>query len=195
MPSPAADRVTPNLVSRIWRRDSSAFLSPGAPEAAHAGVRQRLGWLDAPTAMAAHLPEIDALATVLVNRTRRRSLPAVRDAERPGQAYGQRRTVRGLMVSLGVLTALILYLGTLVTGTGPHAGDENARAALKRLEVAWYELILADVGDPVVATAVQQMGDGLYHNASIGLLPDGSARRHTILEHLLTAVDRLSPRP
>ena len=76
-----------------------------------------------------------------------------------------------------------------------QAGDENARAALKRLEVAWYELILADVGDPVVATAVQQMGDGLYHNASIGLLPDGSARRHTILEHLLAAVDRLSPRP
>jgi len=69
------------------------------------------------------------------------------------------------------------------------------QAALKRLEVAWYELILADVGDPVVATAVQQMGDGLYHNASIGLLPDGSARRHTILEHLLAAVDRLSPRP
>ena len=66
-----------------------------------------------------------ALATVLVNRTRRRALPAVRDAERPGQAYGQRRTVRGLMVSLGVLTALILYLGTLVTGTGPHAGDDT----------------------------------------------------------------------
>lgn len=76
-----------------------------------------------------------------------------------------------------------------------QAGDENARAALKRLEEAWYELILADVGDPVVATAVQQMGDGLYHNASIGLLPDGSAQRHTILEHLLAAVDRLSPRP
>jgi cytochrome c oxidase assembly protein subunit 15 len=28
-------------------------------------------------------------------------------------------------VSLGVLTALILYLGTLVTGTGPHAGDDT----------------------------------------------------------------------
>jgi glucose-6-phosphate isomerase len=50
---------------RIWRRDSSVFLPPGAPDAAHAGVRQRLGWLDAPTAMAAHLPEIEALATVL----------------------------------------------------------------------------------------------------------------------------------
>ncbi|MFI7581889.1 heme A synthase [Kocuria sp. M1N1S27] len=66
-----------------------------------------------------------ALATVLVDRTRRRSLPAVGEAERPGQAPGQRRTVRGLMVALAVLCALILYLGTLVTGTGPHAGDDS----------------------------------------------------------------------
>jgi hypothetical protein len=65
---------------------------------------------------------------------------------------------------------------------------------VQRLGEAWYALVLADVGDPVVATAVQQMGDGLYHNASIGLLPDGSAQRHTILENLLAVVDRLSPR-
>ena len=75
-----------------------------------------------------------------------------------------------------------------------QSGDENARTALKRLEEAWYELILADVGDAVVATAVQQMGDGLYHNASIGLLPDGSPERHAILTSLLAVVDRLSPR-
>ncbi|HST73056.1 MAG TPA: COX15/CtaA family protein [Kocuria rosea] len=67
-----------------------------------------------------------ALATVLVNRTRRYSLPAVRDAERPGQAYGHRRTVRALMAALGVLSTLVLYLGTLVTGTGPHAGDDTS---------------------------------------------------------------------
>ena len=67
-----------------------------------------------------------ALATVLVNRTRRASLPAVRDAERPGQADGQRRVLRLLMGAVGVLTALVLYLGTLVTGTGPHAGDDTS---------------------------------------------------------------------
>ena len=76
-----------------------------------------------------------------------------------------------------------------------QSGDENARAALKRLEQSWYALILADVGDPVVATAVQQMGDGLYHNASIGLLPDAHEQRHAILIALLEAVDRLCPRP
>jgi AcrR family transcriptional regulator len=76
-----------------------------------------------------------------------------------------------------------------------QSGDENARAALKRLEESWYALILADVDDPVVATAVQQMGDGLYHNASIGLLPGGAADRHAILDSLLAVVDRLSPRP
>ncbi len=67
-----------------------------------------------------------ALAAVLVNRTRRYSLPAVRDAERPGQVYGHRRTIRVLMTALAVLSALILYLGTLVTGTGPHAGDDTS---------------------------------------------------------------------
>ena len=75
-----------------------------------------------------------------------------------------------------------------------QSGNENARDALKRLGVAWYELIHADVGDPAVATAVQQMGDGLYHNASMGLLPDRTAERHAILEGLLATVDRLSPR-
>jgi cytochrome c oxidase assembly protein subunit 15 len=67
-----------------------------------------------------------ALATVLVNRTRRRSLPTVQEAERPGQAAAHRRTVRGLLVVLGVLGVLVLYLGTLVTGTGPHAGDDSS---------------------------------------------------------------------
>ena len=71
-----------------------------------------------------------------------------------------------------------------------QAGDENARAALKRLEVAWYELILADVGDPVVATAVQQMGDGLYHNALVGAPPPSPEHLERIIVDLTERLGR-----
>ncbi len=60
-----AQLVDQRLVSRIWQRDTSAFLSPNAPEASHAAVRNRLGWLDAPNTMAAHLADIDAFRSGL----------------------------------------------------------------------------------------------------------------------------------
>ncbi|WP_144792410.1 heme A synthase [Kocuria palustris] len=64
-----------------------------------------------------------ALAAMLVNKTRRLSLEHVARAELRGQAPEQRGRIRLLAGALGVLAALIVYVGTLVTGTGPHAGD------------------------------------------------------------------------
>ena len=70
-----------------------------------------------------------ALAAVLVNRTRRVSLPRVGELERPGQVSGaERGRLRGLVLVLGVASALAIYLGTLVTGTGPHSGDAGVVA-------------------------------------------------------------------
>jgi cytochrome c oxidase assembly protein subunit 15 len=45
-------------------------------------------------------------------------LPATRAPRRPGD---------GWFVAVGVLAATALATGTVVTGTGPHAGDESAR--------------------------------------------------------------------
>lgn len=65
-----------------------------------------------------------ALAAVLVNRTRRASLEPVAAAERTGQVTGpDRGLVRALALVLAGSGALAIYLGTLVTGTGPHSGD------------------------------------------------------------------------
>lgn len=65
-----------------------------------------------------------ALAAVLVDRTRRVSLERVAVGERAGQLEGLDAAVaRGLAVVTGVGAALTIYLGTLVTGTGPHSGD------------------------------------------------------------------------
>ncbi len=65
-----------------------------------------------------------AIASVLVNRTRRASLEHVAVAERKGQLTdGQRGSARVLGLVLAASGFLAIYLGTLVTGTGPHSGD------------------------------------------------------------------------
>ncbi|OLT44051.1 cytochrome oxidase assembly protein [Serinicoccus sp. CNJ-927] len=65
------------------------------------------------------------LGGILVDRARRASLPGVARAERPGQVTTGRRTMRLLGAVLAVSVALTVYLGTLVTGTGPHSGDSG----------------------------------------------------------------------
>jgi glucose-6-phosphate isomerase len=50
--------VTSTLASRIWRRDPEAFVGTGAAPAAYASIGNRLGWLDAPSGMAAHGPAV-----------------------------------------------------------------------------------------------------------------------------------------
>ncbi|MDO4919718.1 heme A synthase [Kocuria sp.] len=78
-----------------------------------------------------------ALSTLLVLNSRREGLSAVAHDQRPGQLHGHEKLVRTLGVLTGVLSAVILYLGTLVTGTGPHAGDQDsARLALGSVEIA-----------------------------------------------------------
>lgn len=65
-----------------------------------------------------------AIASLLVNRTRRASLEHVAVAERKGQLTGRDRgSARILGVVLAASGFLAIYLGTLVTGTGPHSGD------------------------------------------------------------------------
>ena len=73
-----------------------------------------------------------------------------------------------------------------------QAGVPGAKETCARVEDAWYRAVLQDVGDPVLATAVQFMGDGLYQQASMGLLPASAEERQQILSHLLDTVDRLT---
>ena len=73
-----------------------------------------------------------------------------------------------------------------------QAREPGARQTCERVSSAWYRVVLADVGDPVVAAAVQAMGDGLYQQAVMGLLPEDDAEKHAVLEHLLEALERLT---
>lgn len=101
-----------------------------------------------------------ALAVFLVCRARRVSLPSVAQAERQGQVTGgAARSLRTLVVAMGVLGFLVVYVGTLVTGTGPHGGDAGdvARHAfdpywVTRLHTApAYLLLGCTVGGLVLA--------------------------------------------
>ena len=66
-----------------------------------------------------------ALGSLLVVRSRRASLPRAARAQRPGQVRTGRRAIRALAAVIAVSAALAVYLGTLVTGTGPHSGDSG----------------------------------------------------------------------
>jgi len=61
-----------------------------------------------------------AVGTVLVLRTRPRAVPGPR-------AWAVARPLRGLARLVGLVVAGVVYLGTIVTGSGPHAGDLAAR--------------------------------------------------------------------
>ncbi|WP_083518791.1 COX15/CtaA family protein [Serinicoccus chungangensis] len=66
-----------------------------------------------------------ALGSLLVVRSRRASLPRAAHAQRPGQVRTGRRAIRALGAVIALSAALAVYLGTLVTGTGPHSGDSG----------------------------------------------------------------------
>lgn len=89
-----------------------------------------------------------ALATLLVNRAR--PMPSGdRNGHGPTRAS---TTVRHLLVAIGVLTAIAVALGVIVTGSGPHAGDADAPRngldsyLMTRIHVApVYLLVMATV--------------------------------------------------
>ena len=74
-----------------------------------------------------------------------------------------------------------------------QAREPGARETCAHVSGEWYRVILADVQDPVTATAVLSMGDGLYQQAVMGLLPEDDAEKRQVLARLLDAVDRLVP--
>jgi glucose-6-phosphate isomerase len=51
-----------HVATRIWSRDPAVFVGSAADPAVHEAIRQRLGWLDAPDAVAGHVADLEAFA-------------------------------------------------------------------------------------------------------------------------------------
>lgn len=67
--------------------------------------------------------------------------------------------------------------------------DDRPAEAMRRIQQAWFDLILEEVGDRAVTRAIVLMGDGLYYNAM--LQGSVSAPDDAVLDELLGVVDRL----
>lgn len=54
--------------------------------------------------------------------------------------------------------------------------EESSRSAtvLDHLRAAWYDALLAELGDPAVAHVVQLVGDGMYYSAITGVREQGA---------------------
>jgi len=94
-----------------------------------------------------------ALATVLVLRTRPGHRPGSRTWAVPG-------ALRALAMGTGLAVIAVVYVGTIVTGSGPHAGDGGARrtgldpAAVSQLHADLVMLLLGLTVGLLVAVRV-----------------------------------------
>ncbi|RUQ22561.1 COX15/CtaA family protein [Kocuria sp. HSID16901] len=67
-----------------------------------------------------------AMASIFYARARRYSLRSVIESERLSDTPGPDNVQRALGFVIAVLSTVVVYMGTLVTGTGPHSGDASS---------------------------------------------------------------------
>ena len=113
----AALVAAPRRRSVIWLSVLSGATIPAQAVVGGVTVLTELN----PYAVAAHF-----LFTVLIIAVAYWLWQRCREGDQPAQRL-VRPPLRALTVLLTVLTALVLAIGTVVTGSGPHAGDQHAR--------------------------------------------------------------------
>lgn len=106
------------------------------------------------------------LATVLVRRAQR---PAGVVPQRVGNVWLER-----LGVVILALTAVTVYLGTVVTGSGPHAGDPESKRT--GLDLATVTQVHADAVFLLLGASV-----GLFFAARVAGSPGRAVRAATVL--------------
>jgi AcrR family transcriptional regulator len=91
--------------------------------------------------------------------------------------------LRGSMSSGGPLDRALVAAGRLTEESG-----DDATAVLDELRAAWYDALVAELGDPALAHVVQLVGDGMYYNAVTGIRDD------TALDDARAVLSRLRDR-
>ncbi|MBU5422488.1 TetR family transcriptional regulator [Cellulomonas hominis] len=91
--------------------------------------------------------------------------------------------LRGSMSSGGPLDRALVAAVRLTEESG-----DDATAVLDELRAAWYDALVAELGDPALAHVVQLVGDGMYYNAVTGIRDD------TALDDARAVLSRLRDR-
>lgn len=177
--------VAATLVAAVGARGSrpgvvapAVLMFVGIPAQAVIGGVTVLTHLD-PWIVMVHFVASSALvvvATVLVLRTRAGANRATTATWGPRRWVGP-PALRGLAWLVGLVTAAVVYVGTVVTGSGPHAGDLQARrtgldpAAVSQLHADLVMLLLGLTVGLVVAVRA----------LPVGQRPAGAARATALL--------------
>lgn len=134
-----------------------------------------------------HFRSKDALVEALITRLAalaEADVRAMREAPQGPAAY-----YVGTSADEGSpLDRALIATARLVQDANPAAAE-----AMRRIQQAWYGLILEEIGDPAISRAILLLGDGLYYNAALaGGSPGADAPGSTDdIEQLLAVVGLL----
>lgn len=136
-----------------------------------------------------HFNSKDALVEGVIARLT--ELVEVDAAEMAAAPQGPSAFYVGTSATLGSrLDRALIATTRLVQDSNP-----SAREAMHQTQDVWYQLILAEVGDPAFARAILLLGDGLYYNAALAESSVGDGPKSTTtpqdLKALLQVVELL----
>jgi transaldolase/glucose-6-phosphate isomerase len=171
---PLVDRfLEEQIVRRIWKRDPSVWGTTGP--ASESSIRNRLGWLDAPHAMRAHVDEVKRVAE------------HVRDAKV--------RTVYLLGMGGSSLCAEVLRTVYGVADSYPDlvvldtTDDETLASVASRLDHAQTLFIVASKSGTTIEIASMER---FFWHAMHAVLGDGAGRHFLAITDPGTALETLS---
>ena len=134
-----------------------------------------------------HFKNKEALAAALISRLEELAAVDIKamstDPEGPSRYLVRESVYVGSALDRALISVVRLA----------QASDPEASAVLERIHSSWTDLVLKEVGNPVIARAIILLGDGLYYNEGLpgGWPREKSSTTTESVAELLEVVDVL----